>query len=391
MRAQDNHRKALILTSIGGFLPQFLTGDVQLLQEAGYEVHYASNFHRNVYRFDPEALQREGVKLHQVNLHKKPWHVLRNAGALIRLVRLIRRENISLIHCHNPVGGMLGRLAGALSGRHPVVMYTAHGFHFFRGASKLSWLLFYPAERFLARLTDVLVTINREDYERAKRFHLKKGGRVVQIPGVGYDPGRFHARPEERARMRKELGIPDNAFHMVTAAELNANKNQSTVLQAMAELSDSEVYYSICGRGERKEALQEEIRTLGLTDRARLLGYRTDMELVLQSADVFLFPSLREGFGMAAVEALATGIPVIAADNRGTREYMQPEENGTLCSATDPSAWAAAIRRMKNDPSLRKHWSRGALESAKRFTRAASMERMRQIYGAISGKTWRET
>ena len=380
-------KKALVITSIGGFLPQFLTGDVQLLMEEGYEVHYASNFRHNVYRFDPEDLRRKGIRLHHVGIHKKPWHVLRNAGALIRLVRLIRREDFSLIHCHNPVGGMLGRLAGALSGRHPVVIYTAHGFHFFKGASALHWALFYPAERLLARMTDVLITINHEDFGRAQHFHLKEGGIAELIPGVGLDTERFHPRPEERARIRRELGIPQDAFHMVTAAELNANKNQSVVLQAMAALADDKVYYSICGRGERRAQLEEEIKTRGLTDRARLLGYRTDMERVLRSADVFLFPSFREGFGMAAVEALATGIPVIAADNRGTREYMRPEENGAVCPADDPKAWAAVIRRLMDDTELRRQWGEGAYRSASGFTRQASMRRMREIYSRISRRT----
>lgn len=374
-------KKVLIIASTGGFLSQFLKGDVAVLQELGYEIHYASNFDHNVYSFDPKELTDQGVKLHAVGLHKKPWHVLANARALRQLTDIIRTEQIDLIHCHNPVGGMLGRLAGVMTRDvRPKVIYTAHGFHFFKGAPASYWIMFYPIERLLARATDLIITINREDMERAERFHLKKGGRVELIHGVGLDPDRFRPRPEARDRMRRELGIPERAFHMVTAAELNANKNQSTVLKAMADIRDKDIYYSICGRGEKEEELRDLITKLGLSGRARLLGYRTDMEMVLQSADCFVFPSRREGFGMAAVEALATGIPVIAADNRGTREYMLPHENGFVCLADDQVTFAEAIGKLKEDMGLRSSLSKGALRSAAKFKCDATMDRMREIY-----------
>lgn len=364
-------------------MSQFLENDVKILQEKGYEIHYASDFNNPVYEYDPELLKNEGIVLWPITLHKKPWHLITNARGLRQLSQIIKNENITLVHCHNPVGGMLGRLAGFCSGQKPYVIYTAHGFHFFKGAPFLYWLMFYPVERFLAHFTDMIITINREDYDRASRFHLKKGGNVELLHGVGLNTDRFHPRENIRAEVRYELGIPDDAFHIVTAAELNGNKNQIVILKALTRLKDKNIYYSICGRGGNCEALADYIEKNNLSDNVKLLGYRTDMERILQSADVFAFPSKREGFGMAAVEALGCGVPVIAADNRGTREYMKNGENGIVCDAEDDEAFAKAIYTLQHDGTLRKAYSQSALRLSRDFTKDAANLTMRRIYNKI--------
>lgn len=376
-------KKALIVSSTGGFLSQFLENDVQVLQENGYEIHYASDFDNPVYEFNPEELRNAGIIMHQIIMHKKPWHLVKNAKGLIQLSELIRRENITLIHCHNPVGGMLGRLAGYVSKRKPYVIYTSHGFHFFKGAPKLYWLIFYPIERFLARFTDMIITINKEDYKKACSFRLRKGGHVELLHGVGLDTNRFHPMPKLRNEVREELGIPDSAFHIVTAAELNNNKNHIVVLEAIRSLDDEDIYYSICGRGAKTLELQTFIEESGLSDNIKLLGYRNDMERILQSADIFAFPSKREGFGMAAVEALGCGVPVIAADNRGTREYMRSGANGIVCKANEVSAFEKAIKTLKDNPDIREAYGRKALELVGVFSKETAKETMKTIYAKI--------
>ena len=376
-------KKALIVSSTGGFLSQFLDNDVALLQEKGYVIHYASDFKNPVYEFNEEDLRQKGIILHQIILHKKPWHLIKNARGLVQLSRIIKEEDISLVHCHNPVGGMLGRLSAFFSGRNPYVIYTAHGFHFFKGAPKLYWLIFYPIERVLALFTDMIITINREDYERASGFHLKRGGHVELLHGVGLDTKRFHPMKQIGEEVRNELGIPADAFHIVTAAELNSNKNHIVVLEAVKRLADKTIYYSICGRGNKKDELEKFIKDNRLEQNVRLLGYRTDMERVLQSADVFAFPSKREGFGMAAVEALGCAVPVIAADNRGTREYMKNNENGIVCQFGDAESFAGAIKLLKNEPEVRKRFSQRAYALSEPFSKKASKEMMRSIYSKI--------
>lgn len=376
-------KRALIVSSTGGFLSQFLENDVTVLKEMGYEIHYASDFNNPVYEFNPENLRNDGIIMHQIILHKKPWHMIKNLQGLLQLSSLIKGEHIDLVHCHNPVGGMLGRLSGFLSGRKPYCIYTSHGFHFFEGAPKSYWLIFYPIERFLARFTDMIITINKEDYDRACKFHLRKGGHVELLHGVGLDTKRFCPKPGIRKDVREELGIPDEGFHIVTAAELNNNKNHMVVLEALRQLDDKDLYYSICGRGGKRQELRQFIDENGMSENVTLRGYRKDMERVLQSADAFVFPSKREGFGMAAVEALGCAVPVIAADNRGTREYMRDGKNGIVCKADNPKAFALAIEILKNNPDIRQKYANNALELSGVFSKEKAKETMRKIYSKI--------
>lgn len=376
-------KHALIITTIGGFLPQFEMNDVKILQENGYTVHYASNFKNPVYDIDEKKLQEMGLVLHHIDICKSPFHVIKNAGACLKLRKIIKKEQIRLVHCHNPMGGVLGRLAALLCRRKVCVIYTAHGFHFYKGAPKKNWLLYGTAERLLAHCTDRLITINHEDYENAKRFGLRRGGKVEYIPGVGVDIAKFRKIEELRPGKRRELGLPEGAFHVVSVGELNENKNHKAVIRAIARLGGNDIYYSICGSGPLEIQLQEEIKALGLQQRVRLLGYRTDVAEVLQSADCFAFPSKREGLGIAAIEALACEVPMIAADNRGTREYVRDGGNGIVCDADSEQDFANAICRLKESVSLRRQLAEGCRQTAERFSIEATDKIMRRIYGEV--------
>lgn len=376
-------KKVLFITTISGFLQQFEMNDVHILQKSGYEVHYATNFNNPIYEVDIDVLKHMGIVLHQIEIQKSPGRLMQNTKALRRLTALIKKEKFDIIHCHNPMGGVLGRLAAAFSGERAYVIYTAHGFHFYNGAPVKNWLLYYTAERLLAHWTDMIITINREDYLRACKFHLRKNGRVEWIFGVGVDTERFKAKPQMRRQKRKELGIPENFFHIVTAAELNVNKNQKIIIEALAGLKDKEICYSICGKGDNAENLERLIHELQLEQRVRLLGYRTDMEEILQTADCFAFPSIREGLGIAAVEALCCGVPLIAADNRGTREYAFDNYNSIVCRADNVTDFREAIRRMYSDPLYRGLLSSHCRETSENFSREAVGKIMGNIYGSV--------
>ncbi len=380
---QQQTTKVLIVTTIGGFLPQFERNDVRILQEYGTQVHYASNFKNTIYKMDREELESMGIVCHPITIEKSPLSLCNNFRAFCQLKRIIDEENITVVHCHNPTGGVLGRLAAFMSKRKPKVIYTAHGLHFYKGSSLKNWILYYPIEYLCARLTDCLITINREDRIRAQHFRLRDGGKVRQIHGVGANLKRFDRRPDMREPQRSKLQIPEGAFHIVTAAELNQNKDQRTVIEAIDMLADPEIYYTLCGKGPEKEALESLIKEKGLEGRVRLLGYCNNMEEILQSADCFAFPSRREGLGMAAVEALACGVPVIAADNRGTREYMQDGKNGFVCPAGSVESFARAIYKMKHDPALRQQMADYARQSVMEFGIADTDRRMRKIYAEI--------
>lgn len=373
-------KKALILTTVSGFLSKFEMQDVEILKTLGYEIHYASNFQNPVYRFDIEELKTREILLHPIAIEKSPAAYIQNAKAIRQVKELIERENIDLIHCHNPMGGVVGRVAAKASRRNPYVIYTAHGFHFYQGASLGAWLCCYPAERLLAHWTDVLITINREDFQYARKFRLKKDGFAGRIHGTGIDLKRFQQKPEIRECKRRELGIAPDAFHLITIAEINENKNQKVVIEALAGLEGIPIRYSICGKGPAEEGLYRLIQEKGLEGRVKLLGYRTDVEEILQTADVFVFPSIREGLGLAPLEALACGVPLIVSDNRGSREYAKADVNARICAHDSAEEFRESICRLYKDPEYRKQLSAACRQSAEPFGAEQVQEEMRRIY-----------
>lgn len=375
--------KILFITTISGFLKQFEMNDVKIMQQAGCEVHYASNLYNPVYRYDREELEKQGIVFHHIDICKSPKEIRNNIRALRQLKKIIREENISMIHCHNPMGGAIGRIAAlGVKGR-ITVMYTAHGFHFYKGAPLKNWLLYYPAEFLLAACTDRLITINEEDYEAAKRFRLRKNGHIYRIPGVGIDCERFKHNEEIREKMRKELGIPHSAFYILAVGELNDNKNHRVIIDALTKISDSNIYLGICGQGALYEELRQFIKERYLENRVFLYGFREDIPQMLAAADCFVFPSKREGLGIAALEAMAAGIPMITSDCRGTREYMRHEVNGYVCKENSPEEYAEAICRMRDDPGKREEMSRLCCSVAKQFDISVTDKLMREIYGEI--------
>lgn len=402
-------KRVLFVTTISGFLPQFEKNDVKLLKQMGCQIHYASNFTNPIYAFDKTELEKNGVALHQIDIEKSPAKINKNIKAIKQLIKIIDENDIDIIHCHNPMGGVAARIAARAGKRKPKVIYTAHGFHFYKGAPIMNWLLFYTAERFLARYTDIIVTINREDYIRAKKFRLKKNGEVYLIHSVGVDKEKFAPRPELRETKRAELGIPADAFHIVTAAELNENKNQKVVIEAVAAIVNKyetsagndnkhntnyagksnrtyNIYYTICGKGPNEDKLRELIKAYGLENNVSLLGYRTDMDEILQTADVFAFPSIREGLGVAAIEALMCNVPLIAADNRGTREYASDGNNGIVCRYDAVDEFEEAIELLYGNTAYRKRMADRSRESVKKFTIEEVEKTMTKVYTRALGE-----
>lgn len=383
---EDEMKKILFLTTISGFLPQFESNDVKLLKEMGCEIHYASNFRNPIYTFDEEKLIKQGIIFHQIDIEKSPAST-KNFGAIKQVIDIIDNYEIDIVHCHNPMGGVVARVAAKLCARKPYVIYTAHGFHFYNGAPIRNWVLYYTVEKFLARWTDQIITINCEDYERAKTFKLKDGGKVAQIHSVGVDENRFCLR-EKNLALRRSFGIPDDAFVIVTAAELNKNKNQKIVIDALAYLKNkkgfdiSKVYYLICGKGPNLSVLERQISEYNFKSQVKLLGFRTDMPEILSIADVFAFPSHREGLGIAAVEALLCGVPLIVADNRGTREYAIDTVNSIVCRPDSVRDFANAIETLMVDKNYRDRLSKICRRSGMIFTVHEVEKTMKKVYGA---------
>lgn len=385
-------KKALIVAHVSGFVPQFEMNNVKLLQEMGYEVHYASNFNNVSYGTDNSRLEGTGLVCHQVDFERSPFDFQNNIRAYRQMKHLMLEQHFELVHCHTPVGGVYARLA---AGKHRKkgtrVIYTAHGFHFYKGAPFKFWMVSYPVEWLLAHVTDTLITINEEDFQNAKKLTLakrnEKAGQAYKIDSVGIDLKKYekdkHTETIRRV-IRQEFGIPEDAFVLLSVGELNWNKNHAVVVEALGKLKEPNLYYIICGEGIEKLPLAERARHLGLEDRVYLPGFRTDIPDILKAADGFAFPSLREGLGLVAVEALASGVPVIASDNRGTREYMQDGSNGYVVWNNDTDGMAEAIgklyRMWKEEKADYEEMCRQARKTAERFGSKNVNKTMKAIY-----------
>lgn len=314
-------KKALIIATVVGFITSFEMNDIKILQELGYEVIVAANYEEYNGKLDDK-----NVKMLDIRFTRSPL-TLQNIKAFKKLNKYVKENKIDLIHCHTPVGGVMGRIIGKLN-KVETVIYTAHGFHFFDGAPKLNWVIYYPIEKFLSRYTDILITINQEDYNRAKnKFYAKK---VEYIHGIGIDTEKIKHVLIDRKIKRKELGIPNNAIVLISVGELNINKNHSIIIQAIKEINNSNIYYLICGQGNLEQELKNLSQKLNIEDRVKILGFRKDIYELLKTSDIFVFPSKREGLSVALMEAICCELPVICSNIRGNNDLITNNVNGFL-------------------------------------------------------------
>ncbi|SHJ54875.1 Glycosyltransferase involved in cell wall bisynthesis [Tessaracoccus bendigoensis DSM 12906] len=339
--------RALFTATVLSHIAQFHQPAIDLLKQAGYEIHVAA---RNNLDQKP-GLELIGVdRVIEVPFERSPF-TPRNLLAVRRLRQVLRDTDYDLIHCNTPVAGLLTRLCGQRSrGRGARMVYTAHGFHFFKGAPLLNWLLYWPLELLSAFGTDVLVTINREDRLRAARFPARA---VEYIPGVGVDLARFSSSSADRSEVRRSLGLSDGDFVVLSIGELNDNKNHQTVIKALAATTTPGLQYLICGNGPRRDDLERLAGELGLKDRVRFLGYRRDIPELLAASDAFCLPSIREGLPMSLMEAMAAGLPVIGSRIRGSVDLVDVGRGGLLVAAADDrAAFTAALDVLGADSAM---------------------------------------
>lgn len=335
-------KKALMVATVVGFIASFEKSDINILQEMGYEVHCAANYSRVN---DPEKIKQldeMGVVRQHIEFARSPFSK-RNIQAYQELDRIITGEHFDIVHCHTPVGGVLGRMA-ARKNHVPVVMYTAHGFHFFRGCPVKNRVIFYPIEKNMSRITDILITINNEDYQVAKnRFHAK---RTERIHGVGIDIEKFGVPSDCRNEKRAELGVADDEKLLLSVGELDRDKNHIEVLEAMKILAPKGYKYIIAGNGSLKKPYTDYIKANGLENAVYLLGYRRDIPELLKAADIYIFPSLFEGLSVALMEAAAAKIPIACSEVRGNIDTVVTEES--YFSPQSPLELVSAVEGISN-------------------------------------------
>ncbi len=340
--------KMLMLASVASMIDQFNIPNIKMLLDMGYQVDVACNFvigntcSKEKIDALKDSLDRLDVKCFQIDFSRNITKVGENITAYKQVKALMKENRYDFVHCHSPIGGLIARLAGKAT--ETKVVYTAHGFHFYKGAPLKNWLIYYPIEWLCAHWTDTLITINQEDYALAqKKMHAKK---VVYVPGIGIDLKKFGCSVTTPLEKRKEVGIPDDMTWMLSVGELIKRKNHETMIRAIADFPN--VYLTIAGRGELQEYLNTLIKELNLESRVKLLGFRTDISELCRAADVFCMPSFQEGLPVALMEAMACGKPCVVSNIRGNTDLID-EENALFDPHSVDSAKKAIGWILKSD------------------------------------------
>lgn len=326
--------KILILATTASMIEQFNMHNIQLLQSLGAEVHVGTNFIKpGTITIDKsntliKKLNEKNVETHQIDFMRGIGTHKMNKIALNQVCNVIRNYNITGIHAHSPLGGIIGRRAAHKT--HTKIIYTAHGFQFFKGGPVKDWLIFFPIEWFYSRWTDVLITINKQDYGITKRLRSRRN---YYIPGVGID---FPSDREvlkgysKRDIIRKKFNLKERDFLIISVGELNENKNHAIVIEAIKRINDPTIKYFIAGLGPERNKLQKMIDELNLGNQVKLLGFINDLNDLYYAADLNVFPSKREGLGLGGLDGVARGLYIIGNKKTGMKDYITNRKIGIL-------------------------------------------------------------
>ena len=366
--------KVLYTATVLSHICQFHLPYLKLFKEKGYEVHVAAR---------DNLAEKNGLelkfadKLINVPFSRSP-RSMQNLKALKQLKQLFKEEYYDLIVCNTPMGGIVTRWAAKKTRKKGTkVIYMAHGFHFYKGASKKSWMVFYPIEKFFAKRCDTVITITDEDYKLAsKKFKTN----VIRMHGAGVDGDRHHfVDDSQKFALREQFNLGKDDFICLCVGELNANKNQGRLVSLVPKLKAKIPNFKLilAGNGNTKEELGIQIKELGLEEDVTLIGYQPKIENYVRACDVAVSVSKREGLPFNIVEAMLTKKPVVVSQNRGHRELVKDGETGFITS--DDKQIEDSIVRLFEDKELYSNIAERAYEYAKAYTVQSTIEEFKTI------------
>ena len=383
-------QKVLIVASVVSFIEWFNKENVDYLNKTRQcELHIACNFDymedtdEERTRAYIDKIKSEGVILHNIHFARSPFSS-QNIDCYKQLKAIIDENHFDLIHVHTPTVSILTRLAARKARKEgTVVMYTCHGFHFHNAAPKKNWMMFYPMERLMSRFCDYIVTINKEDFNRAKTFHAPN---VRYIPGVGVNINRIHDCKIDKRAYKREIGVPEDCVLILSIGEMIERKNHEVIVRALAEVQNPNVYYAICGKGPLREHLEQLANELGVGDRVKFLGFRKDIPELCNTADISAFPSRIEGLGLAGIEAMAAGVPLVSSNVHGILDYVIDGKTGFALNPEDVDGFAKAISKLADDENLRNDMAANCWNAVAPFEIDNALRVMWNIYDEILNK-----
>lgn len=370
------NKKILVVTTTDNMMWQFLIPHIKHMQELGNTVEGVCA--KTGFWFD-ELKEKYGFTMHEIDFARNPLKP-KNIKAYKKLRALQEENKYDLIYCQQPVGGLMGRLLGKKY-KLPVI-YTAHGFHFYKGCSIVNKLVYKTVEKWLSKYTDALITINSEDYENALKMKAKK---VYKINGIGIDLNKLQTSKFDKSEFRKELGLINNDKVVLTVSEINENKNYITMLKTMKELIKKDKSYKFvsCGVGVWEEKIKEYAKELGIENNCIFLGYRKDIGKIMQVCDLFFHASYREGLTLSVMEAMNFGLPCVVSNVRGNRDLIVNNEGGFISEPEDYLSFARQIETIFNNSELYNKFGKFNQEKSKEYTIDYVKQQLEEIYKEI--------
>lgn len=369
-------KKILYVTTISKTINAFLVPHIKYLIDEGYKVDAATNITDEI----SQELVDYNVEVFQVDFQRNPLS-LKNKKAYYEIKKLQSKNKYDIVHVHTPVASFVTRLA-LRKEKSLNMVYTCHGFHFYKGGSIFNWIIFYPLEKLAAKWTDRLVTINSEDFEIARKFKLRNNGQVSKMNGVGIEKEKYVIENFDKSEYRRKLGLKDDDFVILVLAELNKNKNHIQLIKAMNLLKDKypNIKAIFAGTGPLEEEIKKQIKEHGLEEKISLLGWRNDVKELINLSDVVGLFSQREGLGKCLLEAMICGKSVIATNTRGPRELIQPNQSGYLFAIDDIEATAKSIESIYTDIELRNMFETKGLDTANKYLLDNVLVQLSNVY-----------
>lgn len=375
-------KKVLILASVASMIDQFNMSNIEILLDLGYEVHVACNFEKGstctVDKIEQLKIKLKNlnVRYFQIDFTRSVYNIVQDIKAYKQVKQIAVMNNYEFIHCHSPIGGVIGRLV--CQKEKLKCIYTAHGFHFFKGGPKKNWIVFYPIEKWLSKYTDTLITINEEDYRLATtKFRAKE---CLKVPGVGVDVKKYQLKSFNKDEYRKKIGLKKEDFVILSVGELSKRKNHNVIVKAISQINNTNIKYLIVGKGQEKDNLEKLIQDLKLNDQIFLLGFRDDIPELCNCSNVFAFPSRREGLGLAAIEGMAAGLPIVTSNINGINDYSIYGQTGFSYKPDDIKGFKEGIEKLIENPEIIKKISINNKKKSELYDFKNVNEIMRKLY-----------
>ena len=366
--------KILFVANIHKHFMAFHLPYIIWLKGQGYEVHVAAN--------DASTLIEDADKQFIIPISRKPFS-FENIKATIALKRIIKQEQYCLVHCHTAMGSVTARIAAkSFRGNGLKVLYTAHGFHFYKGSPRLYWLLYYPVEKYLSKFTDVIITINKEDFELVQKKEFRNKFSFL-LPGVGVKNEKFNQVDDHiKLALREKNNLKNDDFILIYAAEYIYRKNHKFLIEAIPSLIKKipNLKVLLAGRGELMQEVKKEVQDLKLQKTLLQLGFRTDIDELYKLADVGISTSRQEGLGLNLAEEMMCGLPVVASLDRGHKEIIDHSINGFLFEQNDKNQFEEYILYLFQNLKIRLEMSLQAKIKSQKFELENSLKEMQKIY-----------